>query len=223
MNPKSQSTNVDRPERLAPVARKGTLSPAESVPFYYKLIDFITLSSAAESVLQEPEKIVRSMLSFVESVGYSPSRRAVLGHLLLGKADSPSTIRVKTGLSEPSVYRAIDDLVELGYIVWATPTKINWKSKGYSSGIVALPNFTPEDLIEARNREVERVKPQARMISKVYQMLLNEYTGREPVTRRDVITRLKPRFSGFAAQDVVTWVDGALELAQRNKILKVWR
>ena len=122
MNAESRSTQVDRPERPAPVApTRGTLTAGESVPLYYKIIDLITLLSAGESVLINPKKRVEELLSFAESVGYSKSRRAVLGHLLLSRADSPGVIRVQTGLLEPCVYRAIDALLELGYLVWAVP------------------------------------------------------------------------------------------------------
>lgn len=223
MSTESQSTQMDKSERPAPVAQKGTLSVGESVPFYYKLIDLITLSPTDESVLKNPKKIVEELLSFAESVGCSPSRRAVFGHLLLNHAESASTIKAHTGLPEPSLYRAIAELVELGYIIWAIPTKINWKRKGYSSGIVSLPTATPEDLIAAREREITRVKPQVKMVQKVYQLILDEYEGRDEVNRAQVIQRIKPAFNGFAIKDILTWVDDALELVERNKKLKVWR
>jgi len=227
----SQSTLVDpeleRPVPVAPniTSQKKeiiTLTANESLPLYYKIIDIITLTTTDESVLYNPIKKIDELLTFAESVGASKNRRAVLKHLLVHKAASPPVIRDETGLKEGPTYRAIDELVKLNYIVWATPTTYNWKRKGYAAGIVALPNFTPEDIIQARTQEVERTKPSAKMVQRAYQLILDEYMDREAPTRSQIIQRIKPRLSGFAVHDIIDWIDQAIELAHKNGTIKVW-
>ncbi len=224
----SQSTVDPEQGRSSPVAQMSqeneitTLSVNESLPLYYKIIEMITLTTTDESVVKNPIKIIDELLSFAESVGNSKNRRIVLRYLLLNRAASPPNIRDKTGLVEGPCYRAIDELVKLGYIEWLTEPTYNWKRKGYASGIVGLPNAQPEDLIAARTQEVERTKPQAKMVQRAYQFLLDEYTNRDPPTRTQVISRLKPLFSGFATQDTIFWIDRAIETAHKNGTVKVW-
>ena len=225
----SQSTMGVDPGHPAPVALLSqenginTLSSCESLPLYYKIIDIITLSSNEERVVNDPIKKIDELLSFAESVGGSKNRAKVLRYIMINRAASPPVIRDETGLPEPSAYRTIDQLVKLGYIVWATQATFNWKRKGYASGIVAVPNYTPEDLIAARDKEVERVKPRARMVQRIYQFMLDEYAHREPPSKRDIVQKVKPQFSGFAVQDIISWVDQAIEVAQKNGTIKVWR
>src|SRR4030042_3050669 len=225
----SQSTVGVDPGRPAPVAllsqEEGinTLSSCESLPLYYKIIDIITLSPHDESVLNDPIEKIDELLSFAESVGAHRNRRTILRYIMINRAASPPIIRDETGLPEQSTYRTINELVKLGHIVWATPTKYTWKRKGYSSGIVAIPNFTNEDITQARDKEVERVKPRARMVQRIYQFMLDEYTNKESPTKRDIMQKVKPQFSGFAVMDIIAWVDQAIEIAQKNGTIKVWR
>ena len=76
-------------------------------------------------------------------------------------------------------------------------------------------------MIEARNREIERTKPQAKMVQKAYQLILDEFTNKpDQATRTNIIKHLKPRFSGFHTNDIIFWVDRAIEKA--SKEMTIW-
>lgn len=201
---------------------KKKLSMNESLPIYYKIIDMIYLSSTDESFLYNPLQIIEELFSFVESLGTSSQNRVdVLKYVIKNRAVSPPVIMNDLNIAEASLYRSIDELVEKGFIVWATTATRSKKKKGYACGIIAIPNFTPEDLINARQSEVERNKPKSIMVQKAYQLLLDEYSDKEP-TRQQVITRLKPKLSGYAILDIIGWIDSAIELAHKNKKIKIW-
>ena len=132
-------------------------------------------------------------------------------------AASPTCIRDDLNIPECSVYREIKNLEEWGYIEWAIPTTFNWKRKGYAAGIIALPNAQPEELIKAREREVERTRPQAKMVQKAYQLILEEFIDKPDLsTRTNIIQYVKPYFSGFHVKDIIFWADRAIEKASQE-------
>ena len=199
-----------------------TLSPDESHPQYNIIKDFITLLSYDERVPFNPLKKIDELFSFFERVAKSKNRTAIMKYLLKNIASSPTCIRDDLLIPEASVYREIKKLEKWGYIEWVIPTSFNWKRKGYATGIIALPIYKPEDLIEARNREIERIKPQAKMVQKAYQLILEEFTSKPDLaTRKNIIKQLKPEFSGFHVNDIIYWIDRAIEKASQEMKIAV--
>ena len=198
-----------------------TLSPDESVPQYNIIMDLITLLSYDKSVPYNPLKKIDELFSFFERVAKSKNRTAIMKYLFQHTAASPTCIRDDLNIPEASVYRELRKLDDWKYIESPIPTSYNWKRKGYATAIVALPNYRPEDLIEARNREVERTKPQAKMVQKAYQLILDEFTSRPDLaTRTNILKQLKPQFSGFHTNDIIFWVDRAIEKASQE--ITIW-
>ena len=199
-----------------------TLSPDERVPQYNIIIDLITLLSYDESVPYNPLKKIDELFSFFERVAKSKNRSAIMKYLLQNTAASPTCIRDDLNIPECSIYRELKKLDKWGYIETPIPTSYNWKRKGYATGIVALPIYKPEDLIEARTREVERTKPQAKMVQKAYQLILEEFTDKPDLaTRNNIIKHVKPQFPGFQTNDIIFWADKAIEKASQE--ITIWR
>jgi len=217
----SGEKGVKKGPENAPEGSHTTLSPDESPPQYNIIMDLITLLSYDKSVLSNPLKKIEELFSFFESVTPSKIRTAIMKYLFRHIAASPTCIRDDLNLPESSVYRELRNLEEWGYIVNPLPTTYNWKRKGYAAGIVALPIYTPEDLVKAREREVERTQPQAQMVQKVYQLILEEYTDKpELCTRNNILKTVKPKFQGFHVNDIIFWVDRAIEKASQE--ITIW-
>ena len=198
-----------------------TLSPDESLPQYNIIIDFITLLSYDERVPLNPLKKLDELFSFFERVAKSKNRTAIMKYLLKNIATSPTCIRDDLLIPEASVYREIKKLEKWGYIEWVIPTSFNWKRKGYATGIIALPTFKPEDIIEARKREVERTRPQAKMVQRAYQLILEEFIDKPDLsTRTNIIQYVKPHFTGFNINDIIFWIDRAIEKVSQE--IMVW-
>ena len=200
-----------------------TLSLNESIPQTRIVYDYITLLSFDESVVKSPYALLGEFLNFFEKVATSKNRVKILRHLFKNIADSPQVILDETQIPEASAYRELKRLEKEGYIETVIETTYSWKRPGLASSIIALPIYTDDHIIAAREREKERVKPTNQYINELYRITLDDFIEPWDYKRgvdhiKELLPFIKKQCSGYTLHDILFFTERVAEKLQKEGI-----
>ena len=166
-----------------------------------------------------PEGVLLDFFSFVEKICTSGVRKELFTRLLTIRASSASLLQRELRIPQASVYRELNNLIDLGLIERVLPRR---DGVGRPYAIYAIKGYSPEDIITALEKECKMRMPAYSSVKRIKQLIIEEYLeprGVAEISWRDIVSESRARCKGFYSWDIAVLVARDLNLEG----VKVWR
>ena len=187
--------------------------------------DETSLSSSSSSIIAfilsydrikplNPIQRVKEFLSWAETIVASEVRKKIFLYFLENPASTTMEVMENLGLSYPSVYREIKNLVKFEIIEPIVSAKYIKNLPGRSPGIFGLKGFwQPEDVTQAVEKYRQIRVPNYSLIRTVSQSIMDDFLSPRSQTEisiKDVAVIVKEKCPGYYSWDITKQVGNYL-------------
>lgn len=193
----------------------GLISPDETSPSSSSSSMITYILSYDRIKPLNPIQRVKEFLSWAETIVSSEVRKQIFLYFLENPAATTMEVMENLGLSYPSVYREIKNLVKFEIIEPIVSAKYIKNLPGRSPGIFGLKGFwRPEDVTQAVEKYRQIRVPNYSLIRIVSQSIMDDFLSpraQKVIKIREVVVLCKKKCPGYFSWDIAKQVGGYLE------------